>query len=397
MRKGILWSRPAPRGLPTKLSTDFVDTCSLRREAAENRQYSVNKAAALAAPASSTTRRMSDRSDTATEAEPPIPIPARRLGQWSRHDRGAAGDAAGRARRLSHARRARATCSMSARRASLKKRVAAYTQLDRLPNRLQRMVAETAAMEFVTTDTEAEALLLESNLIKRLMPRYNVLLRDDKSFPYILITGDHRLPAARQASRRAQPRRASISARSPRPARSTARSTRCSAPSCCAPAPTACSPAARGPACCTRSSAARRPASAASTRRTMPRWSTRRAASWPASSREVQQRAAAAHGRRPAATLDFERAARAARPHPRADPHPGAPGRSTSPALDDADVIAAHQATAARPACRCSSSAPARTAATAPISRAMTASSTSRRGAGRLPRPVLRQQAAAAR
>jgi excinuclease ABC subunit C len=71
---------------------------------------------------------------------------------------------------------------------SLRKRVANYTQLARLPIRLQRMVAETAELEVVTTHTEAEALLLESNLIKRLAPRYNVLLRDDKSFPYILIT-----------------------------------------------------------------------------------------------------------------------------------------------------------------------------------------------------------------
>ena len=73
----------------------------------------------------------------------------------------------------------------------LKRRVVAYTQIDRLPNRLRRMVAETVAMEIVVTHTEVEALLLEINLIKRLMPRYNVLLRDDKSFPYILITGDH--------------------------------------------------------------------------------------------------------------------------------------------------------------------------------------------------------------
>ena len=77
---------------------------------------------------------------------------------------------------------------------SLKKRVAAYAKPHRLPVRLQRMVAETAAMEFVTTHTEVEALLLESNLIKRLRPRYNVLLRDDKSFPHILITGDHPYP-----------------------------------------------------------------------------------------------------------------------------------------------------------------------------------------------------------
>src|SRR5690606_5028240 len=74
---------------------------------------------------------------------------------------------------------------------SLKKRVAAYTQVSRLENRLLRMVAETASLEVVTTHTEVEALLLESNLIKRLTPRYNILLRDDKSFPYILITEDH--------------------------------------------------------------------------------------------------------------------------------------------------------------------------------------------------------------
>jgi excinuclease ABC subunit C len=71
---------------------------------------------------------------------------------------------------------------------NLKRRVTNYTQLPRLPLRLQRMVAETEALEVVTTHTEAEALLLESNLIKRLRPRYNVLLRDDKSFPYILLT-----------------------------------------------------------------------------------------------------------------------------------------------------------------------------------------------------------------
>ncbi|MEQ9326130.1 MAG: excinuclease ABC subunit UvrC, partial [Rhodospirillales bacterium] len=77
---------------------------------------------------------------------------------------------------------------------SLKKRVIAYTQPQRLDNRLLRMVSETRAMEFITTHTEAEALLLESNLIKKLRPRFNILLRDDKSFPYILLTGDHDYP-----------------------------------------------------------------------------------------------------------------------------------------------------------------------------------------------------------
>lgn len=76
---------------------------------------------------------------------------------------------------------------------SLKKRVASYTKTGNLPIRLKRMVALTAEVEIVTTHTEAEALLLESNLIKRLKPRYNVLLRDDKSFPSILIT-DHEWP-----------------------------------------------------------------------------------------------------------------------------------------------------------------------------------------------------------
>ncbi len=77
---------------------------------------------------------------------------------------------------------------------NLKRRVTAYTQMAKLPRRLQRMVAETVAMEVVETHTEVEALLLESNLIKRFMPRYNVLLRDDKSFPYILLTDDHAVP-----------------------------------------------------------------------------------------------------------------------------------------------------------------------------------------------------------
>lgn len=72
---------------------------------------------------------------------------------------------------------------------SLKKRVANYAKTANLPTRLKRMVALTVEVEIVTTHTEAEALLLESNLIKRLKPRYNVLLRDDKSFPSILITG----------------------------------------------------------------------------------------------------------------------------------------------------------------------------------------------------------------
>ena len=77
---------------------------------------------------------------------------------------------------------------------NLKKRVTNYATGRVHSNRLTRMVRETASMEFVTTRTEVEALLLEANLIKRLRPRFNVLLRDDKSFPYIVVTKDHASP-----------------------------------------------------------------------------------------------------------------------------------------------------------------------------------------------------------
>ena len=78
--------------------------------------------------------------------------------------------------------------------ANLKKRVVAYTKPYDQPARIARMIANTATMEFVQTQSEVEALLLEANLIKRLKPRYNVHLRDDKSFPFILVTGDHEAP-----------------------------------------------------------------------------------------------------------------------------------------------------------------------------------------------------------
>ena len=73
----------------------------------------------------------------------------------------------------------------------LKQRVSNYTQVTRLSKRLQRMIAQTRSMTIVTTRTEAEALLLEAQLIKRFRPPYNVLLRDDKSFPFILLRDDH--------------------------------------------------------------------------------------------------------------------------------------------------------------------------------------------------------------
>ncbi|HEX2842046.1 excinuclease ABC subunit UvrC [Hyphomicrobium sp.] len=77
---------------------------------------------------------------------------------------------------------------------NLKARVQNYTRLAGLPNRTLRMIQSTASMEFVTVRTEAEALLLEANLIKRFRPRFNVTLRDDKSFPYILIRRDQGAP-----------------------------------------------------------------------------------------------------------------------------------------------------------------------------------------------------------
>jgi len=77
---------------------------------------------------------------------------------------------------------------------NIRKRIIAYARPTGYDTRIERMIAATASLEFVSTATETEALLLEANLIKRLRPRFNVLLRDDKSFPYILITADHWAP-----------------------------------------------------------------------------------------------------------------------------------------------------------------------------------------------------------
>ena len=77
---------------------------------------------------------------------------------------------------------------------NVRNRIRAYARPAGLDTRIERMIAATRALEFVVTRTETEALLLEANLIKRLRPRFNVLLRDDKSFPYIVITSDHWAP-----------------------------------------------------------------------------------------------------------------------------------------------------------------------------------------------------------
>ena len=99
---------------------------------------------------------------------------------------------------------------------NIKKRVIAYTRPTGHDSRIVRMISGTVTMEFVTTKTETEALLLEANLIKRLRPRFNVLLRDDKSFPFILITRRPLGAADLEASRRAFAGRATITGRSPR-------------------------------------------------------------------------------------------------------------------------------------------------------------------------------------
>ncbi len=77
---------------------------------------------------------------------------------------------------------------------NVKKRVASYTRLAGHVNRIARMIAATASMVFISVETETDALLLEANLIKQLKPRFNVLMRDDKSFPYILVARDHPAP-----------------------------------------------------------------------------------------------------------------------------------------------------------------------------------------------------------
>jgi excinuclease ABC subunit C len=77
---------------------------------------------------------------------------------------------------------------------AIRRRVAQYTQLSRLPERLRRMVFETRRIEVITTASEAEALLLEANLIKRLRPRFNIVLRDDKSYPWLMVGDDHPFP-----------------------------------------------------------------------------------------------------------------------------------------------------------------------------------------------------------
>ena len=105
---------------------------------------------------------------------------------------------------------------------SVRKRIASYMRPSGHTNRIARMIALTNSMVFVSTATETEALLLETNLIKQLKPRFNVLMRDDKSFPYILVTGDHPLRRRSPSTAAPAPGRAIITGRSPRCGPSTA-------------------------------------------------------------------------------------------------------------------------------------------------------------------------------
>lgn len=129
---------------------------------------------------------------------------------------------------------------------NIKKRIVAYSHIEKLPVRLQRMVSEIERMEFIVVENEARALLLENELIKKLAPHYNILLKDDKSFPYLSLDVKAEYPVL--CKYRGEKRTVTnISGRLPTPARSTTCWTFCRRRFCCVRVRTACLPTATAP------------------------------------------------------------------------------------------------------------------------------------------------------
>ena len=281
---------------------------------------------------------------------------------------------------------------MSARRGTSRSACRAMRRSARTTAESLRMIADTASLEFVTTATEIEALLLEANLIKRLKPRYNVVLRDDKSFPFILIARDHPVPQILK-HRGARGRKGDYFGpfASAGAVNRTINDAAARLPAALLLRPVFRQPRS-DPACSSRSSGAARPASARSPSRSMARWSTRRWASCAARATRCKLRL---HALMEAASLDAGlRACRELpRPDPRALPHPVAPGHQPGEREGGRRVRRA-SGRRARPAFRCSSSATATIGATAPIS-PRRQEPAGRGGARRRSSAVLRRQAAA--